>query len=101
MNRTTWAEVEEGLRDDTFEAFYQIELRKALLDSNKLPELGERLEQEINELEERFREVGALYLSARGHADRERQVKAQAKANSADFPQKNAKPRRKRPGAGA
>lgn len=105
MKGSTWPQVEEELRGDAFAEFYELEMRRALLDSNRLPELRERLEREIRELETRLAEIARLYFLAKARADRERAASANAdaldKAGSADFPRKNVKTRRHRAATGA
>lgn len=77
----SWEQMEKELERDTFSVWVELEMRRALLDSNRFPPLREMLETEIAEHEKRFEEVTPMYLAAKEHADRERANREQRDLN--------------------
>jgi hypothetical protein len=80
MRKTKWMELETAVENDCVSAFWAIETRKALLETNKFPNLKAQLETEVAEFEQHFDSLFPLYEMAQKHAaaDRERQEAAKA-----------------------
>lgn len=76
MKKTKWIEVESHLHGDGAAILYQLEMRKALLESNKFPALKPLLESEIVSFQKQFDEIIPLYQAAQKCADADR-AKAQ------------------------
>jgi predicted nuclease with TOPRIM domain len=80
MKKTKWMELEITMENDCFSIFYELEMRKALLESGKFPKLKEHLEKEIAEFQKRFDELFEMFKMAEtlAKADREKQRAAKA-----------------------
>lgn len=74
----TWEEMEKGLWGDLF---VELEMRRALLDSDRHPSLKPMLEKEIADLESRFEGELNLFETAKRFADRERAEQQRSEIN--------------------